>query len=297
MKIYLLLLWLNILKHIETAYVAPTTAPLTPDELKDQQENMQALEAIVSTLSNSKYIDVQGLETAHEVWEKLETIHGGDEHVQRAKEESLRGKFDGMKMQEGENIAQYGQRIKEVVGGIKGVGGKIDDDVVVSKILRTLQPQYAIRVSAIQELRSISKDKVTIDSLIGKLKAFELNSFDNSVEKSTEFSFKAFVTSSSTRKGKNVCQSYECKSSHGGNRESEDNEDQVMELEALLAKRFPRGASKYKRKLPLKCFSCINIGHIVANYPNTDKKDKFKRFKGKGRKHCYVAVDEGVTDE
>lgn len=70
-----------------------------------------------------------------------------------------------------------------------------------------------------------------------------------------------------------------------------------MELEALLAKRCPRGTSKYKGKLPLKCFSCSKIGHIVANCPNTNKKDKFKKFKGKGRKHCYVAVDEGVTDE
>lgn len=41
-------------------------------------------------------------------------------------------------------------------------------------MLRTLLPQYAIRVSAIHELRSISKDKVTVDSLIEKLTTFEL---------------------------------------------------------------------------------------------------------------------------
>lgn len=150
MKIYLKGLGAQYQKHVENTYVAPTTAPLTPDELKDLQENMQALEAIVSTLSNSEYIDVQGFKTAHDIWEKLETIHGGNEHVQRAKEEILRGKFDDMKMKEGENITQYGQRIKEVVGGIKGASGKIDDDVVVIKMLRTLQPRYAIRASTIQ---------------------------------------------------------------------------------------------------------------------------------------------------
>lgn len=70
-----------------------------------------------------------------------------------------------------------------------------------------------------------------------------------------------------------------------------------MELEALLARRFPTGIGKYKGKLPLKCFSCSKIGHIGANYPNANKKDKFRRFKGKSKKHCYVTVDEGVTDD
>lgn len=137
--------------------------------------------------------------------------------------------------------------------------------LVVSKILKILQPLHAIRISAIQELRSISKDKVIVDSLISKLTTFELNSFNNSVAKSTESAFKATVTSSFARKGKNICQSYECRSSHGGNRESEENEDQVMELEALVAKTFPRGTGKYKGKLPLKCFSCSNIYHISAS--------------------------------
>lgn len=150
---------------------------------------------------------------------------------------------------------------------------------------------------AIQGLGSISKDKVIVDSLISKLTTFELNSFDNSVTKSTESALKAYVTGSSARKGKDIYQNHECKTSHGSNRVDEDSEDQVMELEALLAKRFPRGTSKYRGELPLKCFSCNKIGHIAANYPNTNKKEKFRRLKGKGLKHCYVAIYESVTDE
>lgn len=107
-----------------------------------------------------------------------------------------------MKMVEGENITQYGQRIKEVVGGIKSVKGKIEDDIIFSKMLRTLSPQYSIRVFSIQELRFISKVKVIIDSLIGNLIAFELNNFDNSFSKPSKSAFKASVTGTSTRKGK-----------------------------------------------------------------------------------------------
>ena len=49
----------------------------------------------------------------------LHTIYGGDKNVQRAKSKSLRGKFDDMRMEEGENISQYVARIKEVVSAIK----------------------------------------------------------------------------------------------------------------------------------------------------------------------------------
>lgn len=89
-------------------------------------------------------------------------------------------------------------------------------------------------MSSIQELRSVSNDKVTIDSLIGKLIAFELNSFDNSVPK-TQSSFKAYVSSVPVRKGKDVCHSNECRSSHhGGSKVDVDDEDNLMEFEALL---------------------------------------------------------------
>ena len=51
--------------------------------------------------------------------EALTTIYVGDKDVQREKLESLRGKFDEMRMEEGENIAQYASRIKEVVSAIR----------------------------------------------------------------------------------------------------------------------------------------------------------------------------------
>ena len=58
---------------------------------------------------------------------------------------------DEMKMEEGETVAQYVARIKEVVSVIKGADGAIEDDTVLRKVLRTLLPIYAIRVSTIQE--------------------------------------------------------------------------------------------------------------------------------------------------
>ena len=45
-------------------------------------------------------------------------------------------------------------KIKDVVNAIRSLARTIDDETIVSKVLRTLLPKYAIRVSTIQELRS-----------------------------------------------------------------------------------------------------------------------------------------------
>ena len=120
------------------------------------------------------------------MWEGLQTIHGGDKNVQRANSEILRGKFDDMRMEEGENIAQYVARIKEVVSVIKGATGHIDDDTTLTKVLRTLLPIYAIRVFSIQELRCIPRNNLTLEGLVRRLTAFELSNFDNYKPKSLD---------------------------------------------------------------------------------------------------------------
>ena len=78
---------------------------------------------IASALSYVKFDDIKGLDNVKEMWDALTTIYGGDTNVLTTKIESLKGKFDDMRMEEGENIAQYVARIKEVVSAIKGAIG------------------------------------------------------------------------------------------------------------------------------------------------------------------------------
>ena len=125
------------------------------------------------------------------MWEDLSNIYGGDQNVQRGKRESLRGKFDDMRMEEGENIVQYASRIKELVSAIRSVNGILYDETIIRKVLRTLLPIYAIRVSTIHELRCIPGNKLTLKGIVGRLTAFELSNFDNYRPENLESSFKA----------------------------------------------------------------------------------------------------------
>ena len=52
-------------------------------------------------------------------------------------------------MRDDENIDKYVERIKACVSAIRASGGDIKEEIVVSKVLRTLLPIHAIRVSAI----------------------------------------------------------------------------------------------------------------------------------------------------
>ena len=74
---------------------------------------------IASTLSYAEFDDIKGLDSTTKMWDVLKTIYRGDKNVQRAKLESLRGKFDEMRMEEGETVAQYVARIKKVVSAIR----------------------------------------------------------------------------------------------------------------------------------------------------------------------------------
>ena len=49
--------------------------------------------------------------------------------------------------------------------------------------------------------------------------------------------------------------------------DSDTNEEDVDQLEALMARRFHRGKGKFKGKLPIMCFNCNEVGHIVARCP------------------------------
>lgn len=214
---------------------------LTTKDLKKKKEHNQAMLEIAYALSYFEFDDIKGCDNAKKMWDALHTIYGGDTNVLRTKSKSLRGKFDDMRMEEGDNVAQYCSRIKYVVNAIRGTIGKIDDDIVLSKILRTLLPIYVIRVSSIQELRCIPGSNLTLEGLVGCITAFELSNFDNFKLNNVESTFKSKLTlTKPTQKNKKV---------KYVSSESDIDEEDVEKLEALLARRFHRGKGKFKGKL------------------------------------------------
>jgi len=218
---------------------------------------------IALALSYVEYDDIKGCDTTHKMWEALSNIYGGDDNLKRAKRESLRGKFDDMNMEEGENVVQYVARVKEIVSVIRSLGGQLQEEIVSRKYLRDLIPIYAIRVSTIKELRCVPRNTLTFKGINERLTAFELSNFDNYKPVKFESTFKAKMivrdtkevqTNKNNGKGKHV------------STDSSTDEDDVDQLEALLARIFHRGRGKFRGKFPIICFNCNEVGHIAARY-------------------------------
>ena len=109
-----------------------------------------------------------------------------------------------MKMREDGNISKYVERIKASISAIKAFGGEIKEEIVISKVLKTLLPIDAIRVSTIQERRCKENHNITLDAIVGRLTTFELDNFDNYVlaSKNIESTFEAKL--SLKEKGKKI---------------------------------------------------------------------------------------------
>ena len=85
--------------------------------------------------------------------------------------------------------------------------------------------------------------------------------------------------------------------------QSEDSDNE----EALLVKSIKRGISKYKGKLPLKCFNCGGIGHFASKFPYPkqeddeecpeDSKKNNMIFKKKNKKKTFYLTDDNCSNE
>ena len=148
-------------------------------------------------------------------------------------------------------------------------------------------PIDAIRVSAIRESRCIPSSNMTLEGLVGWLTTFELSNFDNLKLYNVESTFKPNL---SLKKPKEKKKKVKYVSS-----DSDIDEEDVEQLEALLARRFHRGKGKFKGKLPMMFFNCNEVSHNVARClekKNNRSGDKYrskrdednKYYKDKGKK-------------
>lgn len=137
----------STLELMENGYIELTPGPLTLDQLRDRHEHNITMMEIVVACTDAKFEDIKSCTTTKDMCDKLSQVYSGDVNVKRARAESLRGRFDDMKMKEGENIVQYTNKLKEVVHAIRASDRVISEEIVVSKVLRTLLPVYTIRIS------------------------------------------------------------------------------------------------------------------------------------------------------
>ena len=108
------------------------------------------MNAILDGLVDSKFVKVMHCDSTNDMWYKLQNIYERDDKVKKEKLQTQRGQFESLKMKEEENIASYFLCTNEIVNTMIGLDKKVDETVVVKKVLRSLPLRFNPKISAIK---------------------------------------------------------------------------------------------------------------------------------------------------
>jgi hypothetical protein len=257
MRTYLMALGANVWDVVETGYIKPIVLASKDDKL-EFIFNTKGMNVILNGLAEAEFVKVMHLQTAKGMWDKLISSYEGNEKVKDAKLQTLRLKFEKLKMNEYEIVSKYFLRVEELVNAMKGLGEKFEESILVQKILRCLLDKFNPKVSAIVELSDLKS--LSIDKLLGTLTAYEMGiNKDKSITRETYF------------------------------KADKNTDSDLDEIEEKFVRRLKKGLEKYQGTLPFKSFNCGKIGHFSSKCPHQkndqncddEKKNKFKKYSKK----------------
>ena len=129
---------------MEGGYTFPSAIPIDTVGKKQYETNAKAINTLLGSLSQSKFVKVMQLKSTKEIWDKIVLSYEGDSQVKRDKLQTLRIQYETLKMHNDESIASYFLRIYEVVNCMKNLGEEIKEVTLVEKVLRSLSAKFVL---------------------------------------------------------------------------------------------------------------------------------------------------------
>lgn len=166
-------------------------------------------------------------------------------------------------MHDDEEIAKYFLLVDEVVDTIWGLDEKLEERVVVQKVLRYILKKFNPKVSSIEQV--INLNSLTLDQLLSTLIAYEMRISND--KPATKVSF--FKVDKNSKE------------------EHEDSCCELDEEESKFVRKLKRDWDKYKGKLPFKFFNFGKTGLYATKCPKKEKneydpREKLGNYKRKG---------------
>ena len=154
-----------------------------------KKRDCKALFFIHQSVDKANFQKIAHAKTSKEAWCILEKAYSGDAKLKKVKLQTLRRQYEMIQMESTEKVADYFTRILSITNLMKGCGEKLDDQMVVEKILRSLSPRFDYIVFVIEESKNL--EDLKIEKLQGSLEAHEQRLNDRDKERSTNQTLQA----------------------------------------------------------------------------------------------------------
>lgn len=150
---------------------------------KSKKKDSKALFFIQQSVHETIFPRISAATTSKEAWTILRSEYQGTSKVVAVKKQTLRHEFETLHMKSNESVQEFMSRVVAIVNQMRIYGDKMDDELVVTKVLRSLAPRFDHVVAAIEESKDLSN--LTVDELSGSLHAHEAR-INRSAEKSED---------------------------------------------------------------------------------------------------------------
>ncbi|CAM8986471.1 unnamed protein product [Rhodiola kirilowii] len=270
-----------IMNNLTGEPIAKPEALWTEEEDKASMGNSKAMNAIFSAVDENVIKLIINCEVAKEAWDILQTVFEGTDKVRNSRMQAVTTRFEEMKMKESETITEYNTRVLELSNEASALGKPIDEERLASKVLRSLPPRFAMKVTAIEEMHDITTLK--LDELMGSLRTYEIN-HDFQTREEKGIALKADITEDKLDSGCTTEQLAMMAQNFGRmvwkiNRHvSEQGQSSSTGYRNWKSSR-PRSTDSRqdlsdKGKEEIQCHECKGFGHIASQCANTLMKKK-----------------------
>ena len=127
---------------------------------------------IQSALDDENFPRIAAETSAHGAWETLKNKFLSEKKVITVKLQSLRREFGALAMKSKEPVQEYLSRVSVMVNHMRTYGESLNDEIVVSKVLRSLTSNFDHVVAATEESKDLSQ--YSFDELMVSLLAHEV---------------------------------------------------------------------------------------------------------------------------
>ncbi|CAM8913608.1 unnamed protein product [Rhodiola kirilowii] len=251
----------------------------TKVQKKAEAANSKAMNAIFSGVDGKNFKMISTCEIAKTAWDILRTAHEGTTKVKISRMETVTSKFENLRMQEDETIADFNTRVLDISNEAFALGEPMTEETLVRKVLRSLTKRFAMKALAVKEANDVKT--MRLDELMGSLQTHEMDmNEEDRLTKVSSVGLKAEVVKDKTDDaseqqyamfannfGKFMRRQY-----GKGTESSQSSKSRFQKNDRTFKRNQSEDSDTDNKGKGIQCRECEGYGHIRAECINTQKK-------------------------